>query len=112
MNPLILCELTMCVVIVFGGFTQIIFPMLRNERLFPMFRKSRVAELTKELRQAQEELKEAKLQGEIQRNRAETMQQFMQNHQKLTATTETLLSKSDQIPADRKNQKQNNRREK
>ena len=58
-------ELLTVVFIFVFGFTQVVLPLLRNQRVFPVFRK--VGRLQDELGEAREEVQAAELGREVQR---------------------------------------------
>lgn len=84
MNPLVVVEVLAVVVIITGGWTQIILPLLRKQNIFPFFKKNRVSELEHELARAREEKTELELQIKLQKAEAEILER-QQELQKVQA---------------------------
>ncbi len=60
-------ELLATVVIIVMGLTQVVVPLLRNQRIFPAFRK--VGKLQSALGEAEEDVQAAKIDKQVQRTR-------------------------------------------
>ncbi len=68
MVPLIeLLSLVFAALVFVVGISQVVMPLLRNQRVFPAFR--RVGKLQEELGEAQENIEVAKLEKEVGRKR-------------------------------------------
>ena len=69
-----LLELVVIALIILVGVTQVVFPIIRGTNLFPLFR-SRARTLDRELREAHEAEKEARITAAIQRAKARAAEQ-------------------------------------